>query len=87
MEKDKMKKIIGIVLLSIGVISVLAGLAGIVTLLRANANSVPDIAIIGGADGPTAVFLAGKIGMPWFGTIIAGVVLTIIGIILFKKEK
>ena len=49
------------------------------------------IAVIGGADGPTAIFVAGKIGK---GTIVAGVVLVafiicavIVGVKKFSKKK
>ncbi len=71
-----MEKITGIVLLVIGLI---IALAGTVTLLSANATSGSGISIIGGADGPTAIFLAGKIGVPLLCSIIAGIVLTVIG--------
>ncbi|WP_044973471.1 hypothetical protein [Ruminococcus sp. HUN007] len=80
-----MKKTAGIVLLSIGLI---IALAGTVTLLSANATSGSGISIIGGADGPTAIFLAGKIGVPLLCAIIAGIVLTVIGVfVLLKKKK
>ncbi|WP_287097015.1 hypothetical protein [Blautia sp.] len=48
-----MKKILGIVAGIVGIISVIVGVA-----LKMNNNA---IAIIGGADGPTSVFVAGKL--------------------------
>ena len=80
-----MKRTAGIVLLVIGLP---LALTGTVTLFSANGKSGSEISIIGGADGPTAVFLAGKIGVPLLGAIIAGIVLTVIGVfILLKKKK
>ncbi len=44
--------------------------------------------IIGGADGPTSVFLAGKIGKGCIiGAVIAGMVLIGAGILLYKRFK
>ena len=48
-----MKKILGIVAGVVGIISVIVGVA-----LKMNNNA---IAIIGGVDGPTSVFVAGKL--------------------------
>ena len=31
-------------------------------------ESVVDISIIGGSDGPTSIFLAGKVGFSWINT-------------------
>lgn len=46
-----------------------------------------DISIIGGADGPTAVFVAGQ--FPWLivGAIAAAVVLAAVLIALYLKHK
>lgn len=47
-----------------------------------------SLAIIGGADGPTAIFLAGKLGDGFlFGIVLFVILLLTIGIILFKKIK
>ena len=60
-----MKKILGIVAGIVGIISVIVGVA-----LKMNNNA---IAIIGGADGPTSVFVAGKlnsvlVSIEYYGT-------------------
>ena len=78
-----MKKIAGIVLLITGVIS---SIVGAITLIEIT-NAAAHISIIGGADGPTAIFLAGRLGLPVYGPMIAGVVLIIIGIILIVRRK
>ena len=74
-----MKKIGAIVLLIAGIISTATG---VIALLRLKSNVPSGAAIIGGADGPTTVFLAGRIGMPFLGAIIAGVILVVIGLVL-----
>ena len=80
-----MKKIAGIVLLTIGAVLALTGIAALFNIN--NSESAAKISIIGGADGPTAVFLAGKIGMPLFAAIIIGAVLAVIGLIVLLKKK
>lgn len=79
-----MKKIVGIMLLIIGIIS---AAVGALTLFDMKSNVASEISVIGGADGPTAVFIAGKIGTPLYGAIIIGVVLVIVGIIVLLKKR
>ncbi len=83
-----MKKIIGIVLIVVGLIAALIGgslLFGIISEAAANKAMAQNISIIGGADGPTSVFLAGKIGFPIYGAIIGGVIAFVAGLILVLK--
>ena len=75
-----MKKILGIVAGIVGIISVIVGVA-----LKMNNNA---IAIIGGADGPTSVFVAGKLNVLVSILLIAiGVVMLIVAIIFYLKRK
>lgn len=79
LEESKMKKVIIII---IGIFGVILSAAGIFSA------SAGDIGVIGGADGPTAVFVAGK---PSAGftvcLIIAGIVLLIAAaFIIFKRR-
>ena len=75
-----MKKILGIVAGIVGIISVIVGVA-----LKMNNNA---IAIIGGADGPTSVFVAGKLNSVLVSILIAiGVVMLIVAIIFYLKRK
>ena len=47
-----------------------------------------SLAIIGGADGPTTIFLAGTLGNGvLFAAILFGLILLALGIMLFKKIK
>lgn len=54
-----MKKWMAFLLICVGIISAGTGI-GIATWLIKNKPA--SVAIIGGADGPTSIFLAGKIG-------------------------
>ena len=79
-----MKKVFGIVLLITGLI---ATVCGIVSLINVISTATASVSIIGGADGPTSIFLAGKMGNPLTGIIVAGIALVIIGIVMLIKEK
>lgn len=46
------------------------------------------VEIIGGADGPTAVFVAGKLGdEASIGIVIIGIVLIAVGVLVYKWKK
>lgn len=76
-----MKKVIGIIIAILGIIIAAFG-------IDAKQKEAMAISIIGGADGPTSVFIAGKVGtMPIAITIIVGVVLLVLGVVLFLKKK
>lgn len=79
-----MKKTAGIVLLIAGIIS---SVVGAIVLLKMKSNVPSNISIIGGADGPTTIFLAGKLGLPVYGSIIAGFILVVAGIIIIALRK
>ena len=52
-------------------------------------SDVASIAIIGGADGPTSIFLAGKIGPPVDGLLIAlvaAVIVTVVYVVVKKRK-
>ena len=79
-----MKKTAGIVLMIAGIIS---SVVGAIVLLKMKSNVPSNISIIGGADGPTTIFLAGKLGLPVYGSIIAGFILVVAGIIIIALRK
>lgn len=67
-----------------GIIGVIALIAGIVLKIKKSAS----VAIIGGADGPTSVFIAGKVGDDLStGVIGIGVILLLTVIIILKMKK
>lgn len=75
-----MKKV-GIV---VSVIGVIIAIAGIIQRNRSSAS----ISIIGGADGPTSIFLVGKVGSaPAITGIVIGIILLIVGVILVMRKK
>ena len=76
-----MKKIISVIVIILGVIFVAIGVV-------AKVKESASIAIIGGADGPTSIFLAGRVGTGFsIGTILLGVIVIIIGIVIYKIIK
>lgn len=79
-----MKKILGIVLIVVGFIM---ALTGAITFYKITTNAAPNISIIGGADGPTAIFLAGEIGGPIFVAVIGGVIAFVVGLVLVLKKR
>lgn len=76
-----MKKILGIVAGVVGIISVIVGVA-----LKMNNYA---IAIIGGVDGPTSVFVAGKLNSVLVSILLIaiGVVMLIVAIIFYFLKK
>jgi oxaloacetate decarboxylase beta subunit len=80
-----MKKAIGITLSVIGII-----MAAISLVFKVNEqiSVTKSVSVIGGADGPTSIFVAGKIGgTPAITGIIVGIVLLAIGIFIFARKK
>lgn len=80
-----MKKAIGITLSVIGII-----MAAISLVFKVNEQTsvTKSVSVIGGADGPTSIFVAGKIGgTPAITGIIVGIVLLAIGIFIFARKK
>lgn len=76
-----MKKILGIGLSGIGIVTV------IVTIILKLKRQM-SISIIGGADGPTSVFIAGKVGNTSAAVgVIAGIVLLVIGFFMIRKKR
>ena len=75
-----MSKKTGIIALITGVIVVAVG---IITKIKEN----QALSVIGGADGPTAIFVAGKVGTPWYEGITNGVIVIVIGVIIISRKK
>lgn len=79
-----MKKIVGVIVLVLGVIA--TGI-GTVSLINIKSKAASSVAIIGGADGPTSIFIAGKVGSPLYVAIVVGVILLIAGLLLLLKKR
>lgn len=75
-----MKRAAGLIL---GVSGVIIAAISVILKEKERASLSTAISIIGGADGPTSIFLAGKVGADFLTAgIIGGIVLVILGIIL-----
>lgn len=84
-----MNKVLSIISITVGCL-VLLGLATplIVGLILKAQTAASTVSIIGGADGPTAIFIAGTIGAGSVVVeIIIGVLLIVLGILGLKKCK
>ena len=80
-----MKKAIGITLSVIGIIMAAISL---VFKINEQISVTKSVSVIGGADGPTSIFVAGKIGGASAITgIIVGIVLLAVGIFIFARKK
>jgi len=80
-----MKKIVGIILAIMGI-----AIAAISLISKVNGqlSVAKSVSIIGGADGPTSIFVAGKIGgFSAMTGMIAGIVLLAVGIFVIARKK
>ena len=76
-----MKKWIVVIIAILGII--LAGFG-----ISAKIKGAASVGIIGGADGPTTVFVAGNVGDLFsIGVIIVGIILVVAGAIIYRKIK
>ena len=77
-----MKKVVGGIITIIGIVMAAWGIH--VYVFAKEATSI----LIGGADGPTSVFIAGKVGKGFgLGTIFVGIILVVAGVVIFIKSK
>ena len=80
-----MKKIVGIALTVIGIVIVAISL---IFKVNEQMKVARSISIIDKADGPTSIFIAGKIGgTSIFIGVITGIVLLVIGIFMIVRKK
>ena len=76
-----MKKWIVVIIAILGII--LTGFG-----ISAKIKGAASVGIIGGADGPTAVFVAGNVGDLFsIGVIIVGIILVVAGAIIYRRIK
>lgn len=75
-----MKKFFGIILTMIGIVMAILGL-----ILKV--KDQVSLSIIGGADGPTSIFLAGKVGgIGAVMGIIIGIILLVVGVVMIARK-
>ena len=74
-----MKKILTIIIVALGILVAAIG-------IHWKTKDAVAISIIGGADGPTSVFIAGKVGDGMIlGVIVVGIILASVGFIIYRK--
>nr|WP_305137420.1 oxaloacetate decarboxylase [uncultured Schaedlerella sp.] len=77
----RMKKVLGMILAAIGMMTAILSI-----ILKVKKQI--SVSVIGGADGPTSIFLAGKVGGPSAVTgMIVGIVLIAVGVFMIVKNK
>lgn len=79
-----MKKVIGIFLLIAGIVLTVIGGFFVFEFFFGKSQSV---GIIGGADGPTAVFVTSKLGVFPIVAVAVGIVIVIISAMVLRKNK
>lgn len=88
------KKVLSIIVLIIGILIVLSNIApmiiGAIMRMQISDSIGSSVGIIGGADGPTTIMVAGIVGATVFrviAKIVVGVLLIVAGILGIKKSK
>ena len=88
------KKVLSIIVLIIGILIVLSNIApmiiGAIMRMQISDSIGSSVGIIGGADGPTTIMVAGIVGATVFrviAKIVVGVLLIVAGILGIKKYK
>lgn len=76
----------GITLVAASLILLLFCFAPLILGMQMHIGMSTSVGIIGGADGPTSIFIAGKIGTPW-GLYIATAVVVVATIVYFVKKR
>lgn len=72
-------------------ISVIAGMAGLVVVCLGvflKVRGMGAISVIGGADGPTSIFIAGRVGSGLsVDMIVVGIIMIAAGIFIYKWKR
>ncbi len=72
-------------------LAVIAGTAGMVTVCLGGYMKMKGsgaVSVIGGADGPTSIFIAGKVGGDSFtGMMIVGILLIVAGLLIWRWKR
>ena len=83
----KTRDALGICLIVMSVIMLLCCAVQLFVRIQAKISLSTAIGVIGGADGPTSIFVAGKIGTPWGLYILTAAVVVITDIYFVMKRK
>ncbi|MDD3140289.1 MAG: oxaloacetate decarboxylase [Lachnospiraceae bacterium] len=76
-----MKKVMSIIL---GIIGIVATLIGLVSKIKGNMS----VSYLGGSDGPTSVFIAGRVGSDFSSAVLViGIICLIVTVFLFFRNR
>lgn len=85
-KKMKYKNVLWKMICVIGVLFLCTGIC--MKLINDFQIARSSISVIGGADGPTSIYLAGQVGVNWEGWIAGiGILLVMIFVVRFVKKK
>lgn len=85
---QKWKKVVAVLAIVVGALKVLSGTAPMIIGVILKAQVAESVGVIGGADGPTAIFVAGVTGTGSVVLeIVVGVLLIIVGIWGYRRSK
>lgn len=86
MKDNKWTNKKGIVLTIIGLVVI--SIISMVFILNENGKEAASIGIIGGADGPTAIFISSSVSLEPVAITVCGLILVVgMGIFIYKKIK
>ena len=83
-----MKRVLSIIIIIIGTILVLGGVAPMVMGAILKTNLPATVGVIGGADGPTSIYVAGVVGTGHILVeVVVGMLMIGCGIVAYKKIR
>ena len=74
----------GFALVAVSVILLMSSIFPLILKMQLDMSMA--VGVIGGADGPTSIFIAGKLGIPW-GLYVVTAVVIVVTIVYFVKKR
>ena len=84
-QKVKVRDWCGICMIIVSAILIVNCIIQLSFKIQAGINMSTAVSIIGGADGPTSIFIAGKIGTPW-GLYVITVIVVVVTLFHFLQK-
>ena len=83
-----MRKVLSILAIIVGSLAILSGVAPMLIGIILGISTPSSVWIIGGADGPTSIMVAGSVGI-WsvIAVLVMGILLLVTGILGLRKFK
>ena len=76
----------GFALVAVSIILLMSSFFPLMLKMQLEMSMSTAVGVIGGADGPTSIFIAGKLGIPW-GLYVATAVVIVVTIVYFVKKR